>query len=349
MHCASCAINIERKLRKVPGVVNASVNFASEKATIEGNGDLNTDEIKKAVSSLGYSALLSNQAIGGKDTPGVARRDSPGVEELEQTTAPEEIKLKELTVLKTKIIVSAILSTLIFIGSFPEWFGVIIQGLTDPFVLFLLATPVQFWAGYEFYRNTVSSFKNRTAGMDTLITIGTSAAYFFSVITASFPQQLTTIGIAPVTYFDTSAIIITLILLGRFLEARAKLYTSDAIKKLLALSAKTARVLRFKTPPGQQAERSEAMIPRGWKDYEEFDIPIEQVQVGDFIRVRPGEKIPVDGVIKEGTSAIDESMVTGESMPAEKKAGSRVYGATINKTGSFLFMAALYCYLRHLV
>ncbi len=310
MHCGSCAVNIQNKLKSLSGIKEATVNYASEKAFIEYNPDLSSlSDISNAVSSLGYSALINNSAM---------EQLNNGT--MEHYTPQEDSKLKELNQLKLKIIVSAILSILIFIGSFPDWFALpsVLKFLSSSVLLFILATPVQFWAGSEFYRNTIPALKNRVAGMDTLIAIGTSAAFLFSTLTTFFPQKLQEFGIEPVTYFDTSAVIITLILLGRFLEARAKLHTSDAIKKLLSLQAKTARVVR---------------------DGKEVDIPIDQVQKGDLIRVRPGEKIPVDGVITEGASGIDESMVTGESMPVEKKKGDRVYGATINKTGSFLFQA----------
>lgn len=295
MHCASCARNIERKLLKVQGVSNASVNYASEKGLVECTDTVQDKNISDAVSSLGYIAHINRP-----------------------TNNEENVKKKELRNLRLKVIVSGILSTLIFGGSFPEWFPFIPKLLTNPFILMILATPVQFWAGWEFYRNTIPSLKNRTASMDTLIALGTTAAYGFSVITTLFEKTIENLGITPVMYFDTSAVIITLILLGRYLEARAKVHTSDAIRKLLTLQAKTARVVR---------------------NGKERDIPIEKVIKGDIIRVRPGEKIPVDGIILDGNSAIDESMVTGESLPVEKKKNDRIFGATINKTGSFLYKA----------
>ncbi len=208
--------------------------------------------------------------------------------------------------LKIKVIVGAILSALVVVGSFPQWFGDF--GLSSPGILLLLATPVQFWVGKAFYLATWSGLRNRAASMDTLIAIGTTAAYGLSL-----PAVL---GLSQVTYFDTASVIITLILLGRLLEAIAKSHTSDAIKKLLGLQPKTARVVQGK---------------------QEVDIPISQVKIGDIIRVRPGEKIPIDGQIIEGSSSIDESMVTGESLPKDKQVGDIVIGATINTTGSFLF------------
>ncbi len=296
MHCASCASNIQRVLKRIPGVKVASVNYASEQALIEKDESVTNDQIEAAVTRLGYKAFIKE---GGN-------------------ISLEEEKQKELSDLKKKVVVSVFLSILLIVSSFPEIFSFIPPLLNSPLLLLVLATPVQFWAGWGFYQATYSSLKNRIAGMDTLIAIGTSAAYFYSVFVTFLPEVIAKTGTAPSVYFDTSSVIITLILLGRFLEAKAKAQTSDAIKKLLQLSAKTARVVRGK---------------------DEVDIPIEEVVKGNVIRVRPGEKIPVDGVITEGSSTIDESMVTGESIPVEKKKGDPVIGATINKTGTFLFLA----------
>ena len=282
MHCASCAKLIEKKLNKTPGVISSSVNYASEMATVEVENHVKDDDLAKAVADVGYKIGINI----------------------------EEEKKEELRNLKVKIIVSSVLSLLVFIGSFPEWFSFIPAFLSNPLTLLVLSAPVQFWAGRQFYLATWSGLKNRAASMDTLIAIGTSAAYGYSV--------LSVLGITRGAYFDTAAVIITLILLGRFLEAKAKSHTSDAIKKLLGLRAKTARVLR---------------------DGLEVNLPIEEVKVGDLIRVRPGEKVPTDGVITEGQSSLDESMMTGESIPVEKKEGDIVIGATLNKTGSFVFRA----------
>lgn len=304
MHCASCAKLIERGLKQTPGVTSAAVNYGSEQASVEYDETVsNPQALAQAVESAGYKAIIAD------DKKASADQRTP--DELK-----EEAKKAELAQLKRKVIVSGILSMPIFLGSFPEWFGQ--TPFSNPFVLFALATPVQFWAGWGFYQATWSGLKNRTASMDTLIAIGTTAAYGYSLISAT-------------RYFDTAAIIITLILLGRYLEAKAKAHTSDAIKKLLHLQAKTARVLRPRNPNLSNSS--------DLSNYIEEDIPIEHVQAGYLIRVRPGEKIPVDGEVVEGTSSIDESMVTGESMPMDKKAGDRVIGATINKTGTFLLRA----------
>ncbi|MEK7227930.1 MAG: heavy metal translocating P-type ATPase [Patescibacteria group bacterium] len=290
MHCASCAKLIERKLAKTEGVMSASVNYGSEQAVVNVREGFKKESLLKAVRQAGYKAVIS-------DTKS-------------QDEVKEEEKKKELRDLKLKIIVSSILSVLIFVGSFPEWFGSI-PLITNLFFVLLLTSVVQFWAGRGFYQAAWSGFKNKTASMDTLIVMGTSAAYVYSV--------LSILGITTGTYFDTAAVIITLILLGRFLEAKAKAHTSDAIKKLLGLQVKTARLV--------------------FND-KESDIPISDVKVGDLIRVRPGEKIPTDGVIVEGESAVDESMITGESIPTEKVEGDTVIGATLNKTGSFIFRVA---------
>ena len=283
MHCASCARLIEKSLTRVPGVLNASVNYGSESAVVEMEGNVSDTKLESAVKNAGYRAILNKSNL-----------------------SKEEEKAKELKNLKTKVIVSSILSLIVFVGSFPEWFGINL----NPIFLLVLATPVQFWAGWDFYLATWSGLRNRTASMDTLIVMGTSAAFFYSI--------LSMFGVVEGMYFDTAAVIITLILLGRFLEAKAKSHTSDAIKKLLGLQAKTARIV---------------------KDGREIDIPLADVKVGDLIRVRPGEKVPVDGVITRGSSFIDESMVTGESLPVDKIVGASVIGSTINKSGSFIFKA----------
>lgn len=291
MHCASCAKLIERKLSGVSGVVSSAVNYGSESATVEVDEKVKDKDLIDAVSDIGYKAIIKTD---GQKTPDEIK---------------EQEKKKEINKLKVKVIISGILSALVMFGSFPEWFKVVPEILTKPLILLFLSAPVQFWAGWEFYLATWSGLRNRTASMDTLIAIGTSAAYGYSVVSTFFGGHM---------YFDTASVIITLILIGRYLEAKAKAHTSDAIKKLLGLNAKTARVIR---------------------NGEEVDILIGEVVEGDKIRVRPGEKIPVDGVISQGESAIDESMITGESIPVDKTVGSHVIGATINKSGTFVFSA----------
>ncbi|OGM26614.1 copper-translocating P-type ATPase [Candidatus Woesebacteria bacterium RIFCSPHIGHO2_02_FULL_38_9] len=299
MHCASCVRIIERSLKNVDGILDCNVNLATEKATVTYDATkVTNDLIASAVSNVGYKALID--------------------EEIKSQDEESHEKQKELNDLKQKTIFSLILGGIILWGSFPGLINTAPGFLKNPFLQFLLATPIQFWAGFEFYRATINSIKHRTANMDTLVTIGTTLAYLYSMAVTFSPQIFKNIGIDPMPFFDTSTIIIGLILLGRFFEARAKLQTSDAIRKLVGLQAKTARVIR---------------------NGKEADIPIQEVLVGDLIRVRPGEKIPVDGTITEGESSIDESMVTGESIPVEKIKGDIVIGATMNKSGSFIYKA----------
>ena len=283
MHCASCAKLIERSILKVPGVISCSVNYGNESAVVDLENGVNESDISNAVTGAGYKAIMDNSS-----------------------TSKEKEKEKEIKDLKLKVVISSVLSFFIFVGSFPEWFGINV----DPIILLILTTPVQFWVGKDFYLATWSGLRNRAASMDTLISIGTTAAYLYSI--------LSIFGIVEGMYFDTAAVIITLILLGRLLEAKAKSHTSDAIKKLLGLQAKTARVIR---------------------NGKELDINLNEVEVGDKIRVRPGEKIPVDGKLIDGQSAVDESMITGESIPVDKIVGSNVIGSTINKSGSFVYRA----------
>jgi len=221
-----------------------------------------------------------------------------------------------------KMIVGSVISIILIVGSLPMMTGleiaIIPSWLHNPWFQFILTTPVQFWCGYQFYRNAWKAFRHRAATMDTLIVLGTSAAYFYSLFATLFDDFLIQQGLTPQVYYESAAVIITLILVGRFMENRARGETSAAIRKLIGLQARSARVIR---------------------DGETKDIPIQDVQVGDIVVVRPGEKIPVDGEVVEGSSTIDESMVTGESIPVQKSAGDEVVGSTLNKTGSFQFRA----------
>jgi len=271
MHCASCARLIERKLSKAPGVISASVNYGNETAYIETDKDRDS-EIKKAIEGAGYKVGIN----------------------------PEEEKKKELADLTVRVTASLILAGYIMLAGF---FGL----FDNQWLILIFATIVQFWAGREFYQASWSGIKNKSTSMDTLVAIGTSAAYFYSIYTfiAGGPS-----------YFDTSSVIIALILLGRFLEAKAKSHASDAIKKLLGLSPKVAHIFR---------------------SGEYIEIPISELVLGDLVKVRPGEKIATDGVVTEGGSFVDESMLTGEALPVKKGKGDAVTGATINKNGSFVF------------
>lgn len=299
MHCASCVMALEGSLSKVPGVSRANVNLATEKATVDYDPAQVTDQhLASAVANVGYQARIT--------------------EEVQSEDSEKAERQQEMKQLKTKVIVSLILGVFILWGSFPGLMNTAPGILRNFWVQLVLALPVQFWAGFSFYRAAVVSIKHRTANMDTLVALGTTVAFAYSTVVVFFPHIIASIGIHAEPYFDVSTIIIGLILLGRYFEARAKAGTSEAIKKLIGLQAKTARVVR---------------------DGKELDIPINEVVIGDIIRVRPGEKVPVDGVIVEGESSIDESMVTGESIPVDKTKGDTVVGATINKTGTFTFKA----------
>ncbi|MDP2638131.1 MAG: copper-translocating P-type ATPase, partial [Candidatus Levybacteria bacterium] len=237
----------------------------------------------------------------------------------EKSEASEKVeKLKELKALRKKVFVSLFLGGLILWGSFPGLMNFAPEFLKNFWVQFVLATPVQFWAGAMFYKATIPALRHRTANMDTLVALGTTVAFAYSAFVTFFPNVVMDLGLDAMPYFDVAAIVIGLILLGRYFEAKAKAGTSEAIKKLIGMQAKTARVVR---------------------NGKEIDIPIEQVVVSDIVRVRPGEKIPVDGQILEGNSSIDESMVTGESLPVDKIKGDMVVGATFNKSGTFIYKA----------
>ncbi|HAG80199.1 MAG TPA: cation-transporting ATPase PacS [Cyanobacteria bacterium UBA12227] len=304
MACASCANAIEQAIQSVPGVVECNVNFGTEQATVKYNTkQTHSDQITHAVTEVGYSAYPISEEPDENDTEKAAR----------------EAQEKDL---KQKIFIAGGLSLLLVVGSIPSMAGIklhpIFNILHNPWLQLLLASPVQFWVGQSFYRGAWAAFRHRTADMNTLITLGTSAAYFYSLWATINPGFFNSQGLMPEVYYEASAVIISLTLLGRFLEHRAKGQTSEAIRKLMGLQAKTARVIR------------------GGK---EVDIPIGNVVVGDIVLVRPGEKIPVDGEVISGSSTIDESMITGESIPITKQPGDEVIGATINKTGSFQFQA----------
>lgn len=295
MHCASCAVLIAKGLQELPGVKSANVNYANEQALIEHDTSCTVEDLIMQVKNTGYKAILFNNT------------DAEDIIDKEKQT--------EFKNLKQKLLISAILTTLLLIGVMVPSAPSILKNL---YVMWLIATPVQFWIGARYYQSTLSGLKRRSANMDTLIALGTSVAYFYSVFALFFKETLMSMGIDVHVYFETSATIITLILLGKFLEAKAKGQTSEAIKKLMGLQVKTARVLR---------------------DNKEVQIPVGDVIVGDILIVKPGDKIPVDGKIIEGESYVDESMVTGESVPVHKSIGATVVGATINKSGSFNFEA----------
>lgn len=290
MSCAACAARIEKALNSIEGVTKAVVNFAAETATIEYNTDkITVNDLINVVKKSGYDAVVKEKVT--KDME-------------------KEERENEIRSLKNSFIASAILSIPLVLNMVLEAFLGVETILSDGYLQLALETPIQFIIGYRFYKNSYHALKGGNPNMDVLISMGTLAAYFFSLYNVVNNIQ----GL----YFESAAVIITLILLGKYLEAVAKGKTSEAIKKLMGLAAKTARVIRNGT---------------------ETDIPVEEVEIGDIVIVRPGEKIPVDGIMTEGYSAVDESMLTGESIPVEKKAGDEVIGATINKTGTFKFEA----------
>jgi len=305
MDCASCAINIEKKLNKLPGVNKAVVNFATEKATLESAKKIPLDQLQKTVKSVGNYKLVEIGKI---------------METMQGHDHVKMLKEQEIKKLKNKMIFGIFFSILTLIFTYNSLFPVL-KNLSQPIIfaiLLILATPVQIWLGKQFYISTWAALKNLRANMDTLIAVGTTSAFLFSVIATLFPQVFIIANQKPEVYFDSSVVILTLIILGKYLEAKAKGKASEAIKRLLKLQAKNALILI---------------------NGKEKEIPIEKVKVGDLIIVKPGEKIPVDGVIIEGESAVDESMITGESIPVDKKINDNVIGATINKTGTFIFRA----------
>ncbi len=285
MHCASCAIVIDKALQKKLGVMQSNVNYSTGKATVEfDEKQLSVQELIKTIESKGYSA------------------DLPG-----DSALLEKQVIRRLSIL---LAISLAFSIPVFvIGMVFMWFGIMFPHAE--LILFLLATPVQFFVGAQFYRGTLYALRNRSANMDTLIAVGTTAAYIFSVYAMLFNRSLG-------QYFETSSILITLVIFGKLLEARSKGKTSDAIKKLMSIAPKTALVMR------------------GGK---EIHVPIEDVLLEDLVIIRPGERIPVDGLVTEGRSSVDESMITGESMPVGKEKGSSVIGGTVNKNGSLTVKA----------
>src|SRR2546422_4550411 len=311
MSCASCVAKIEHGLRAVPGVSRAAVNLATEQATVEYQpGVTDPAVIQETIRGLGYTPVLPAEV---PLTPTLSLQGRGiGMEERQER---KEAAYREL---KRRFWVAAALSVPVMLLGMSEHLGLPVSQAASFWLQLLLTTPVQFWAGWQFYKGAWAVARHGTTDMNTLIALGTSAAYGYSVAATVAPGVFTAGGATPQVYFDSSAAIITLILLGRVLEARAKGRTSEALTRLIGLQAKQARVIR---------------------DGRELDIPVEDVKVGDVVVVRPGEKVPVDGVILEGTSSLDEAMLTGESVPVDKGPGDQVIGATLNKTGYFRFKA----------
>jgi P-type Cu+ transporter len=304
MSCASCANNIEKAILNVPGVVKGNVNFSTDRAIISYDSkQTNIKIITKAVIDIGYEA----QVIPTDLTP-----------EDDTETSRQQRQERDL---QRRVFIGATLSFLLVIGTLSHFnlkLPPFLSSLENPWVQLALAAPVQFWVGREFHRSAWKAFRHRTADMNTLISLGTNIAFFYSLWITINPNYFIAQGLSAEVYYEASAMIVTLTLLGRWLENRAKGATSSAIKALMGLQAKTARVVR---------------------DNKEIDIPIDEVILTDIVIVRPGEKIPVDGEVVSGYSTVDESMLTGESFPVTKQVGDEVVGATLNKMGSFQFRA----------
>jgi Cu+-exporting ATPase len=301
MNCAACVRRVESALTSIEGAKEAAVNLATGKATI-------THEVRWA----GVEVLQRVISESGYDCLGVSE---PALED-----PVEAARVREIAELKVKFTFGVILSIAIFVGSMQDWFPFLraIPRDTMLFCLLVLTTPAVFWVGSRFFSGAVKAARQKTTNMNTLVAVGALSAYLYSCAATLMPRFFSGAGIVPHVYFDGAAMIITLILLGRLLEAKAKGKTSMAIKRLMGLRSKTARVMR---------------------DGKESDIPTEAVTTGDLILVRPGETVPTDGVVVSGSSSVDESMLTGESIPVSKGQGNKVFGATLNKTGSFTFKA----------
>ena len=306
MTCAACVMRVEKALKKVDGVVYASVNLASERATIRFAADhTSRGDLERAVRDAGYDVLVVERGSDRADAERAAR---------EEERRALRARLLIATVFTVPIMILHMLPMMI--PALHHWMMELVSTQAMNYTLFALAAVVQFWPGLPFYRSGWAAVRHGSPDMNTLVMIGTSAAFGYSLI-STFAPALLPPGSAHV-YFEASATVITLILVGKYMESIARGRTSEAIKKLVSLQAKTARVIR-----GEQAH----------------ELPIDQVVPGDVIQVRPGEKVPVDGVVMTGSSFVDESMITGEPMPAEKAEGSEVVGGTINKTGSFRYRA----------
>jgi len=301
MTCAACVRRVESALGSIEGVTDAAVNLATGRATVLHRPDwAGLEAVRKTVSDAGYEFLGASEAL------------------LEDPV--ESARITEVRDLKIRFWTGVVLSIIIFMGSMQSWFPFLrpIPRQIMLVALFVLTTPVVFWVGSRFIVGAIKAARQKTTDMNTLVAVGALSAYFYSSLATFAPRLFVEAGMSSHVYFDGAAMIITLILLGRLLEAKAKGKTTSAIKNLMGLKPRTARVIR---------------------EGNATDIPIESVIPDDLIMVRPGEKIPTDGVVVSGSSAVDEAMLTGESIPVSKEAGSEVFAATINKSGSFTFRA----------
>ncbi len=303
MTCAACAARIEKVLNRVDGVVEAQVNFANASTRVRHLGTVTPADIKSAIERAGFTVPVTEAGNGPDD----------GTDATDAMEQAAETAKRDLT---RRLTVSAVLAVIVFVGSMPMLFPFVEAIPGRNLWLLLLATPVQFWAGWPFYKAAFSAARHGGADMNTLVAVGTSAAFGYSAVAVLAPGLLAQQG--PHVYFDTSVVIITLILMGRTLEARAKGHTSDAIKKLMNLAPKQAVIIR---------------------DGQQVTVDLADVRVGDTVVVKPGQSIPVDGELIDGRSTVDESMITGESIPVEKAPGDTVVGGTLNKTGAFHFTA----------
>jgi Cu+-exporting ATPase len=306
MTCNNCANTITRSLKRLDGVVDVNTSYASERAHVTYLPSMvEMSDIRRAVRDAGYKVI-----------------EVEGVNEQAQVDAEQAARNAEIADKRRKLIAGAVLGTIIMVLSMAEMVGVPLDFPGRLWLVAGLTAIVQFYVGWDYYVSAWRALKNRTANMDTLVALGSSVAFFYSL-------AVLVLGLDPMhyhVYFESAAMILTLITAGKYLEARAKGQTGDAIRKLLGLRAKTARIVRGSGPDNSIGA-------------EEVEIPIEDVLVGDIVVVRPGEKIPVDGVLAEGASAVDESMLTGESLPVAKAVGDTVIGGSLNKTGSFRFRA----------
>src|SRR5215469_6505183 len=308
MTCASCAMRIEKGLRRVPGVKEVNVNFATEQATVTYDPvQTGVEHLLQKVEAVGYKATPQAatpgqpaQQVGAAPIAGVPAESATSVfteDEQSRRKRAEITRKRNLLILGIVLTLPVVILSMFFLNRFPG----------ENYLLLVLTTPVWAIVGWEFHRGAIKTLRHGSANMDTLISVGSTAAYVMSVVATFLPHV-----VGAITFYDTTALIVTLIFLGKYLEARAKGQTNEAIKKLIGLQARTAHV----TKAGREVE-----------------VPIEQVQVGDVLVVRPGEKIPVDGVVLAGLSSVDESMITGESIPVEKAEGDMLIGATVNQRG----------------